>query len=293
MPRRKTVTGSVRGKLALPERLTELRVELFGARGGPEMARRLGIPVRSWYNYERGVTVPAEVLLGIIDLTSVEAAWLRHGTGPKFRGGRSEGIEPGATSAVTAGRMRGGSAVLTGEARPAPIKSTPGKGRLGTDNPEDLPAEREGVAESSRRSEASRPPTRRAAQEAHPTSVAEILSKASTLKAPEELEELTTGLLALRARKLAPVASGEETRLLLAINQGLALEFTDRVASLIKKRDESGLSVAEQNELIQLADVVERRGVERAEALSTLAELRGVSLRELMRSLGVAAGGHG
>ena len=46
------------------------------------MARRLGIPVRTWYNYEGGVTVPAEVILKIIELTSVEAgvALARRGT---------------------------------------------------------------------------------------------------------------------------------------------------------------------------------------------------------------------
>jgi phage repressor protein C with HTH and peptisase S24 domain len=49
------------------------------------MARRLGIPVRTWYNYEGGVTVPAEVVLKIIELTQVEPVWLLHGKGPKFR----------------------------------------------------------------------------------------------------------------------------------------------------------------------------------------------------------------
>ena len=85
MARRKTLPESVRAKLALAERLAALRSELYGDRGGPEMARRLGIPVRTWYNYEGGVTVPAEVILKIIELTSVEAVWLLHGEGPKFR----------------------------------------------------------------------------------------------------------------------------------------------------------------------------------------------------------------
>ena len=79
MARRKTLPESVRAKLALAERLAALRSELFGDRGGPEMARRLGIPVRTWYNYEGGVTVPAEVILKIIELTAVEAGWLLHG----------------------------------------------------------------------------------------------------------------------------------------------------------------------------------------------------------------------
>src|SRR3954454_10896470 len=85
MARRKTLPESLRAKLALAERLSTLRLELYGERGGPEMARRLGIPVRTWYNYEGGVTVPAEVVLKIIELTSVEPAWLLHGRGPKYR----------------------------------------------------------------------------------------------------------------------------------------------------------------------------------------------------------------
>jgi hypothetical protein len=85
MARRKTLPESLRAKLALAERLSTLRLELFGDRGGPEMARRLEIPVRTWYNYEGGVTVPAEVVLRIIELTSVEPGWLLHGNGPKFR----------------------------------------------------------------------------------------------------------------------------------------------------------------------------------------------------------------
>jgi hypothetical protein len=85
MARRKTLPESVRAKLDLAERLAQLRLELFGDRGGPEMARRLGIPVRTWYNYEGGVTVPAEVVLKIIELTAVEPGWLLNGKGPRFR----------------------------------------------------------------------------------------------------------------------------------------------------------------------------------------------------------------
>ncbi len=85
MARRKTLPESLRAKLALAERLSSLRLELFGDRGGPEMARRLEIPVRTWYNYEGGVTVPAEVVLRIIELTAVEPVWLLHGKGPKYR----------------------------------------------------------------------------------------------------------------------------------------------------------------------------------------------------------------
>jgi transcriptional regulator with XRE-family HTH domain len=220
MARRKTTTESTRStKLALAERLAALRSELFGERGGPEMARRLGVPARTWYNYEGGVSLPTDVMLKVIELTSVEPTWLLHGRGPKFKRTRSESTEP--------------------------------------------------------------------------TAVAEILSRANSIEGPEEFEELTAGLLALRARRLAPVVSDEETRLLLAVNDGVSVESKDRAASLIEKRDNGSLTVEETSELLRLAEEVERQGMERLEALSTLAELRGVSLRELMQSLGVAARDHG
>jgi hypothetical protein len=76
---------SVTLKLTIAERLADLRFELYGDRGGTEMARRLGIPGRTWYNYERGVTVPAETILKVIELTAVEPLWLLRGLEPKFR----------------------------------------------------------------------------------------------------------------------------------------------------------------------------------------------------------------
>lgn len=85
MARRKNLPESVRAKCRLSERLHEIRIELYGERGGSEMARQLGLPVRTWYNYETGVTVPAEVLLRFVELTSVEPLWLLHGKGSKYR----------------------------------------------------------------------------------------------------------------------------------------------------------------------------------------------------------------
>jgi hypothetical protein len=85
MARRKNRPEAVQEKYVLSERLREIRVELFGERGGSEMARRLGLPVRTWYNYESGVTVPAEILLRFVELTAVEPSWLLHGRGPRFR----------------------------------------------------------------------------------------------------------------------------------------------------------------------------------------------------------------
>jgi hypothetical protein len=64
------------------------------------MARQLGVPIRTWYNYESGVTVPAEVLLRFMELTAVEPNWLLRGRGPKFRT-TPPALEGGADSAQT------------------------------------------------------------------------------------------------------------------------------------------------------------------------------------------------
>jgi hypothetical protein len=105
MARRKTLPDSVRAKYALAERLRSLRAELFGDRGGPELSRRLCLPIRTWYNYESGVTVPAEVVLKIIELTSVEPMWLLHGEGPKYRTARSGHPEAVVGSGVSVGAL--------------------------------------------------------------------------------------------------------------------------------------------------------------------------------------------
>ncbi len=56
----------------------------------PELARRLNLPARTWYNYETGVTVPAEVLLGFIDQTGANPTWLLTGEGARYRHSREE-----------------------------------------------------------------------------------------------------------------------------------------------------------------------------------------------------------
>jgi hypothetical protein len=100
MARVKTPPLALRTKQLLAERITALRIELFGARGGPELARRLGIPSRTWYNYEGGITVPGEILLRIIDVTSVEPKWLLHGTGPRFSAPGGDPSESVPSSAI-------------------------------------------------------------------------------------------------------------------------------------------------------------------------------------------------
>jgi peptidase S24-like protein/CI repressor-like protein len=85
MARKKTPIGRVNARAALSSRLRAIRHELLGYHGGPELARRLNLPARTWYNYETGVTVPAEVLLAFVEATDANPSWLLTGEGPKFR----------------------------------------------------------------------------------------------------------------------------------------------------------------------------------------------------------------
>jgi hypothetical protein len=73
----------VRAEIA--QRLREIRQEIFGDHGGPELARRLNLPARTWYNIEKGATVPAELLLAIIDQTGANPWWVLTGKGSKYR----------------------------------------------------------------------------------------------------------------------------------------------------------------------------------------------------------------
>src|SRR4051794_8867960 len=73
------------GRRALADRLRRVRREVFGEDGVPDLASRLGIPARTWANYETGVTVPGDVILWFTVLTRVEPAWLLTGDGPVYR----------------------------------------------------------------------------------------------------------------------------------------------------------------------------------------------------------------
>ena len=82
----------LRGGVACAVRRRSLRDEwsksgksLFGIDGGPHLARLLDLPPRTWANYERGITIPGEILLGFVVATGVNPDWLMEGKGPMFR----------------------------------------------------------------------------------------------------------------------------------------------------------------------------------------------------------------
>jgi hypothetical protein len=110
---------------------------------------------------------------------------------------------------------------------------------------------------------------------------------------PSELQEFIAGVLTLRAQRVAPVAPARESELLLRINEGLPEDLSRRLESLQTKREAETLSDEEHQELIRLGDEVEKKELSRLEALAELASVRGMTLPETMRDLGLTPASHG
>jgi hypothetical protein len=68
----------------LAHRVREVREDCYGEHGAHFLADALGLPSRTWINYERGVMIPAEVILKLIETTGVTPCWLLTGRGPKY-----------------------------------------------------------------------------------------------------------------------------------------------------------------------------------------------------------------
>jgi hypothetical protein len=113
------------------------------------------------------------------------------------------------------------------------------------------------------------------------------LIKAANQLDETDLEQLLHQVVVLRARRKAQVLPEEEAQLLLKINQGVPADLRSRYQVLRQKREAETLTDAEYEALIQLSNQIEQIGVQRLEALASLAQLRQVSLLELMETLGI------
>jgi DNA-binding transcriptional regulator YiaG len=70
--------------MELAERLREIRQDMYGEHGAQFLADALKIPLRTWVNYESGVTMPAQAVLQLIELTRINPHWLLTGQGQKY-----------------------------------------------------------------------------------------------------------------------------------------------------------------------------------------------------------------
>ena len=102
-----------------------------------------------------------------------------------------------------------------------------------------------------------------------------------------ELEQLVDQVIAIRAERVAPHLTADESALLARINQGLPAEDRARMRALIEKRDDETIAAEEWRELAALTDRLELLHADRLAALAELAKLRGVTLDEVMSQLGI------
>ncbi len=110
----------------------------------------------------------------------------------------------------------------------------------------------------------------------------------AALQMPQsELEQFVARLFALKARQDAPGMSEREAELLMKINQGLPSAQQERLNELIDKRQARTINAKELRELKKLTDQVETFDAERLKLLTELAPLRGISLRKLIKQLGL------
>jgi hypothetical protein len=72
-------------KMDLAHRVRTIREELFGENGGPLLAQQIGVPFRTWMNYEDGCTIPAHAILLFIEVTDADPHWLLTGEGHPYR----------------------------------------------------------------------------------------------------------------------------------------------------------------------------------------------------------------
>jgi hypothetical protein len=122
-------------------------------------------------------------------------------------------------------------------------------------------------------------------------SITELLQAVNQLNEPD-LDHLLDQVLLLRAKRKNNILSAAETELLLQINQGVPADLHQQYQALKKKRDEGNLVDGEYEELLELSDRIEILAAERAGSLVKLAQLRQVTLTQLMNELGIKAPGY-
>jgi hypothetical protein len=118
------------------------------------------------------------------------------------------------------------------------------------------------------------------------------LIKAANQLSENDLDRLLQEVAVLRAQRKAHVLPAQEARLLHKINQGIPSELRAQYQTLCAKREAEILTEQEHQTLIQLSNQIEQLGAQRLEALVNLAQLRRVSLQNLMETLDIVPVSH-
>ena len=120
---------------------------------------------------------------------------------------------------------------------------------------------------------------------AEPRLSPEQLLHAVDLMSADEIASFARRVIELRARRVAPLLSSDESPVLERINRALPSSRQARYEALLARRDDHALSEAEHDELVALSDEFEALDADRIVAVSELAQLRGVSLRQMLATL--------
>ena len=102
-----------------------------------------------------------------------------------------------------------------------------------------------------------------------------------------ELEQFADRVQALRAHRRAPSLPKREAELLQLINRGIPPKARQRYDELNDALSAENITDAEHQELLGLIEQVKQADVERLHHLIELAQLRQLSLDELMNQLGL------
>ncbi len=94
-------------------------------------------------------------------------------------------------------------------------------------------------------------------------------------------------VMSLRTQRDVTNRQKNEAGLLQKIIKSLPFEEIERLHILNKKRVESNISEKEYNELVVIVEKTEKLSVSRLKHLTSLARLRNIPVRELVKQLGI------
>ena len=114
----------------------------------------------------------------------------------------------------------------------------------------------------------------------------ELVANAARL-VPQDLEYVVQKLVALRASRQVAGLNDAESVLMEKINRSLPAAQLQHLQYLDERRRDEMLTATEHTELLTLIIEMEKFNVERVQYLTTLAQLRNVTVRELIQQLGL------
>ncbi len=122
--------------------------------------------------------------------------------------------------------------------------------------------------------------------------ISELLKGVGQLSV-REFEEFFNKIQSIRTQKMPNDLNDEEYKLLKQIKSGLLSAKQVRFNYLIARRDARAITENERHELLKLTNDIEKNDVIRLKRIAKLADLKGVSLPDVVRIFGINPYQHG